>query len=173
MKKVALKNLVSSLSNGTSKIVSFRYESAGTGEVARYRLDLGMTKKTAAQVDLVIMSAYTPIDDVEKAALFEMMKSAREIVEHGFSSSSTTLETYESICCQGVKAHKETGDLYLTGHLVEKVSLSPATIEKKAVKSAPKTLAKRHLEKMLGLKLAKFRQFNLKADQIAAITLAK
>lgn len=172
MKKVALKNLVASLSNGTSKVVSFRYESAGTGEVAQYRLDLGITLKTAAQVDLVIMSAYTPINDTEKAALFEMMKSAREIVENGFSSSSTTLDTYESVC-QGVKAHKETGDLYLTGHLVEKVSLSPATIEKKAVKSAPKTLAKRHLEKMLGLKLAKFRQFSLKADQIAGITLAK
>ena len=74
----------------------------------------------------------------------------------GNNSAYTCADTYGSIC-RGVKYHKGTGEIYITGFTIGKEIITKG--EHKVVKSSEKTIAKNALRR--GMKSGKFRQFAL------------
>lgn len=67
---------------------------------------------------------------------------------------------------KGIKMHRATGELYLSGLVRSKTVITPGTY--KEVKSRPLTLAKKMIEQQL--MMSKYRMFKLAADQIHQVS---
>ena len=135
------------------------YTAKGTGEVARFRLLLGAHTSTLYEKDIAALEVLLPtLEGVELQAATELLASRRESLAVGIGNNSayTNADTYVSLPnIPGVKIHKETGALHVTGLVEGKEVVTPGTY--KVVKSSPKTIAKRAIEKTLAS--GRFRQF--------------
>ncbi len=98
----------------------------------------------------------------------QILLSLTQTVEDGVSQAYTQKDTYTSVG-KGIKVHNETDELYISGFIQTKVQVEPPTVEKKAVKSRPATIAKKLLEKTCDFKRNKFGQFILNPEHIAGI----
>lgn len=163
----AIDQLREATDNGC-KFVSFLYQSKGTGEVAKYQINFGIDYHAARKADREALVAYNPVDEVEAAAKEKMIKSLTETIEEGVSSSYTQKDTYESID-KGMKQHKESGELYISGFIHSKEQVEPPTNPKKKPNSSAATLAKRKIEKELDFKSTRFRTFILNPENIGGI----
>ena len=154
-----------------ARFASLTYTAKGTGEVARHTVCLGVSVERAYRRDLAMLTAKRKslLDSLEAteglAKIFvtleacdELIASLEESLEKGIGNNSayTCAGVYESIC-RGVKFHKETGELYVTGFTIGKEVIKKG--EHKVVKSSEKTIAKNALRR--GMKSGKFRQFAL------------
>lgn len=148
--------------------VSFLYQKKTTGEVSRYTINFGIDYRNAAEHDRNALLAYTPKGDLEIQAKEEMLKSLTETLEEGVSSAYTQKDTYETIA-KGIKQHKETGEVYVSGFVHSKDQVEPPTKEEKPVKSRPLTLAKKAIEKACGFKRTRFGNFILSPENIGGV----
>lgn len=156
--------------------ISFLYVTKGTGETSRYTLNFGIDYTAACEADKAALEAYTPKDDMEAVAHAEMLQSLIQHITKGVSDSyvhaahnkANGEDTYEVIT-RGVKLHKESGDLHLSGYVQQKEQVAPPTNPKKPTKHGDKKLAKLRIEKACGFKHNGIRQFVLSQENIAGI----
>jgi hypothetical protein len=170
MKNIAIKAL-DTLRESTEKgckFLTFLYQSKGTGEVAKYQINFGISYHSACESDKALIEGYTPENETEVEAKAEMLKSLTETLTEGVSSSYTQKDTFENIG-KGIRQHKETGEIYIYGFVQSKEQVEPPITPKKAVNSSAKTLAKRKIEKALECKRNKFAQFVLNPENIGGI----
>lgn len=147
--------------NSSARFASFTYCAKGTGEIARHTLRLGASVTAAYRKDLATLEKVRPsLAGVPLIACDELIASLRESLEKGVGNNSafTCADTYVSIA-KGVKVHKETGEIYVSGFSRAKAVIAEGV--HKAVKSSEKTIAKNKLRK--GLLSGKIRQFALPA----------
>jgi len=165
MKSTSL--LAEILKTNSARFASFTYSAKGTGEVARHTLRLGASVTAAYRKDLATLEKQLPaLSGVDVEACNELIASLRESLEKGVGNNSayTNADTYLPIA-KGVKIHKETGEIYVSGFSRAKVTLENGTF--KTVKSSEKTIAKNKLRK--GLLSGKIRQFALPATLSAKL----
>ena len=112
---------------------------------------------------IVKLDALIPtLSGVNLEAATEILKSRQESLQKGIGNNSdyTCKDVYVHLDdMQGVKAHKETGVVYISGRSMSREVLEEG-IPLPPVKSSPKTLAKKEISK--SLQSNKFRQFILK-----------
>ncbi len=147
-----------------ARFASILYTAKGSGEIARHVVCLGVSVERAYRRDIAILTAKRPaLVGVALQACDELIASLRESLTVGIGNNSayTCKDVYLNLAT-GIKAHAESGELYVTGFTVGKTVLSAGI--HKVVKSSPKTLAKNALRK--GLKSGKFRQFALDAATV-------
>lgn len=150
------------------KFVSFTYRSKGTGELAKYLVNIGVSFTKLYEKDVETMKAMIPtLTGDHLSVATEILSSLQESLDLGLGNNSryvhsaenadtyTTLEGFP-----GVKVHNETGEVNVMGVLVHKKVLEPGTY--KEVKSRPRTLIKKELEK--GLRKSTIRQFTIPMD---------
>ena len=161
--------LLDSLSKITGvSFVSFVYTTKGTGEKARYVLNVGANKENLYRKDVAVLTELLPTLDAgspEFLAATELLISRNTSLEVGIGNNPryTNADTYTAIRnTPGVKIHNETGELYVTGLLNRKDTITEGAPRKK-VNSSAKTIAKRKIEKTLPS--GGFRQFSL--DQVS------
>ena len=126
-----------------------------------------MTKATLASV--LSKPTANPIEAQAKAevvaSLVETLAAQSEGRAH---KDDRNADTYVSIPgIRGVKIHKESGTVYVSGASVSKVVLQEGIYP--VVKSSAKTLAKRALEK--GTPRAKWRQFAIDGESTHGIRI--
>jgi hypothetical protein len=136
---------------------SFVYTTKDTGEVAKYNLTLNASTENLYKKDIDILRRMVNIlkgikaqDHTVKAAE-ELLASRNESLTKGVGNNSqyTNADTYDYVAgLTGVRVHKETGALYVSGLLNRKEVITPGT-PRKQVKSAPKTIAKKKIGYML------------------------
>jgi len=158
---------------GGARFASFTYTNK-QGETAKYSLILGGSTEEMYRKDIEYftraLALLTRIGAKEHNVLAcaELLASRQKSLEVGIGHNPdyTNADTYLILNgFRGVKMHRETGALYVTGLVERKTVLVPG--EYKTVKSAPKTIAKRKLEKMAFS--GRFRQFDLSAISRAAL----
>lgn len=146
-----------------SRFASLVYRNA-QGELARHTILLGVDYSKAQAKDLARLLCLQPrLQGVERQACDELIESMKKPV--GQNDAYTCQGVYETIS-QGLKIHKEKGEVHLMGFSIRKEVLEQGT-PKKLVNSSDKTLAKNKL-RYLG-RLAKVRQFKLVAENIQSI----
>jgi len=151
----------------SARFASFTYCAKGTGEIARHTLRLGASVTAAYRKDLATLEKVRPsLAGVPLMACDELIASLKESMEKGVGNNSayTGADTYVSIA-KGLKVHKETGEIYVTGFSRAKVTIEAGT--HKSVKSSEKTIAKNALRKRL--LSGKIRQFALPATLSAKL----
>ena len=161
--------------NKSPRFASFEYCAKGTGEVARHTVRLGASVEAAYAKDIrtlekELYSMQVALNDghawkgvslsVAILACEEMIASLKESIEKGVGNNSayTCADTYTTLA-KGVKAHKESGEIYVSGFSRQKKVITQGVY--KSVKSSEKTLAKKKLQNLL--LSGKFRQFALPA----------
>ncbi len=135
---------------------SFNYTTKGTGETAKYLMILGASVTNLYEKDIAKLVRYVSLLTRIGAqphvilAAQELLASRRESLDKGIGNNSayTQADTYTHLDnLPGVKIHNETGELYISGLQERKEVIAPGTYKK--VNSAPKTLAKKKIEKAL------------------------
>ena len=142
------------------------------GEVSNQIINCNVNIENAKKADLETLKNFpaSKLNEIAEkvgaskedalSAIEEMIVSAEKNlsanIEDRTASSQAQTDAYESLG-KGIKFHKETGDLYITGFANNKTILVEG--EYKKVNSAPKTLVKKEVTK--GLKMYKFRSFKL------------
>jgi hypothetical protein len=165
-----MESLISALKSiKGAKFARFKYNARGTGEVSNYLTNLGVNVEKVYRDDLKTIEGLIPtLEGVKLEAAIELRDSIRASLEKGIGENPmyTGADTYFSLPnVPGVKVHKETGDLHLVCMVERKEVIVPGTY--KEVKSRPKTIAKKELEK--SLRRSRIRQFALSNVKIAAL----
>ncbi len=145
--------------NTGARFASLTYTAKGTGEKARHTVQLGVSLENAYQADIATLQAKrATLQGVDAIACDELLASLRESLDKGIGNNSayTCADTYTQIA-KGIRAHKETGALYITGASIQKAVIVPGV--HKVVKSSEKTIAKNALRREL--KSGKIRTFAL------------
>lgn len=157
-----------------ASFASFVYRSKGTGELAKLVVLLGSDTKSLYQMDLEILKTKKDmLEGINLQACEALIASREKSLEVGIGNNPayTNADTYVfPKGLDGIKVHKETGELYVTGLVQSKVTLEEG--EYKVVKSKPLTLAKKEIEK--DLPSSKFRTYilrNIKAVSKKGITV--
>lgn len=176
---MATENPIEILKEATTtgcKFISFLYLTKGTGETSRYTLNFGIDYKAACEADKNALVDYQPQTDLEIQAKAEMLASLTQTLTKGVSDSYTHSaknkangqDTYQNVS-RGIKLHKESGAIHLSGYVQQKEQVAPPTKPKKPVNHGPLKLAKKHIEKACGFKHHKIREFILLPENIAGI----
>lgn len=168
-----LSKLLSLVGTEAVKFAVFVYRAKETGEVARVSVMLGASLTSLYQQDVAVLKSMIPtLDGISKEAAEAILKSREESLNVGIGNNSAYVhapqnaDTYAVIPgLNGVKVHKETGELYVSGLVSHKTVLEAGTY--KEVKSRPLTIAKREISKTLGS--SKYRQYILR--NIEAVTI--
>lgn len=150
------------------RFMSFLYTPKGTGGTFLYTVNFGISYDDAVAHDRAALEAYVPQNELEIEAKEQMLKSMTERLTEGVSSSYTQKDTFDSIG-NGIRQHKETGEIYIYCFVHSKEEVSPETNPKKPVNSKPLTLAKKAIENACGFKRIKFGQFIINPENIAGI----
>jgi hypothetical protein len=155
------------LTNANATLAQLTYRSVGSGELATHFLNLRESVTGLYEMDIAILDKMIPtLDGIALAAANEILASRKESLAKGIGNNSayTCADVYEMIM-PGVKVHKETGELYVSGTVTAKKVLEPGTFKK--VNSSEKTLAKKAISK--DLPSDSFRQFKIKNVDIARV----
>ena len=140
-----------------------------SGEVSNQVINCNVSIENAKKADLVTLLSFpaSKLNEIAEqvgatkeqalTALEELVTSAKKnLTKERTVASQAQTDAYTQLG-KGVKFHNETGDLYVTGFAVSKKVLVEG--EYKKVKSNPKTLVKKEINKTL--KMYKFRSFRL------------
>jgi hypothetical protein len=140
-----------------ANFATFVYKTKETGEVAKYNIILGATTENLYKKDIPLLERMVKLlkgikaaDHTIKAAE-ELLASRNESLTKGVGNndSYTQKDTYDYVAgLTGVRVHKETGALYVSGLLNRKEVITVGN-PRKVVKSAPKTIAKKKIGYML------------------------
>lgn len=146
-----------------NQFVGFVYETKSTGELASYVLQVGVSYESLLVRDLERIRALKglflgalgqrAVGEIEKS----LLASIEAVRNGGYNPSYTCKETYESLG-KGLKKHKQTGEVYACGLIVNKKVLRAGEPRKK-VNSRELTLAKKAIDRRL--RRSKWRQLSL------------
>jgi hypothetical protein len=172
MRLKALVKLIQLINNhGCPQFASLTYDAQPKGprlslERARHTILLGFSWENLYQKDLEALKALLPgePDKDRITAIRELIGSVTESLTVGIGNNSgnTNIDTYEHLPCDGLKVHKETGEVHVTGLAVSKVVLIEGTYREVKRRNAV-TAAKADIRALLPS--SRVRQFNL-ADSI-------
>lgn len=153
---VSLVELISALGGIQGcRFASFTYTAKGSGEQARYSVLLGFNYRAAVEKSLLELEIARPsLSGIDAIAADEMMASYKKTLA-GTQDAYTKAEIYADTSVKGLKVNTNDNSLQLFGLVENKVVLVPGNHP--VVNSAPKTIAKRKLEKQLPV--GKFREF--------------
>lgn len=144
-----------------ARFANFTYTSKGTGEVARYTVNLAVDFGKLYEDDKATLKALKgSLVGIELQAATELLDSIEKSLKVGIGNNPnyTNADTYTSVPnISGVKVHNETGELHIMALVEQKEVLVQGVY--KTVNSRPLTLAKRAIEK--NLRRSKIRQFVL------------
>jgi hypothetical protein len=156
----------------TPRFVSFRNYPNKQGEISNYLVNLGVNHKHLLEEDLIVLSFLSTEDfDFPEIAqpyatkaydelITSLTKNVSDDKEDHTTASKAQLDTYTTVL-PNVKVHNETGEVYITGHVIRKTVIQPG--EYKPTNKRPKTIAKDVMRKIF--KTSKYRQFILKNIQ--------
>lgn len=137
-----------------AQFARFTYRAKETKELARHIILLGVDFEKAYTKDIATLEALLPELDA-KGTVYglagrEILASLKEslVVGLGHNSRYTLEDTYVHVGgLKGVSVHKETGVVSVLGFSQDKTVIEPG--EYKIVHSAPKTIAKRQIDRQL------------------------
>lgn len=152
-----VKEAVTKSITGVSFFSIKNYYSKTSGETSNYVINVGISYESSKGKDLKFLKNLN-LDtiDLKKAGLtspLELLKEAKVDLMVGFISpdenrSNGQINAYTPIC-NGVKVHNISGCLYIYGYRVSKTVVIESTEPKKKVNSAPLTIAKNQIRKLL------------------------
>lgn len=165
---------------GTSFVGIKGYESKTTGETANHVINVGFSYENAINKDLNKLNNLTEKDidnlvfetGIEKDIILEakddMLNSFvnNRNKETQSKQSEAQQEAYINIT-NGIRLHKETGQVYIYALHVSKEILIAG--EYKKVNSRPKTLAKKAIQKYLDFSTSKFRNFIVSPEHLSKV----
>lgn len=149
-----------------AKFASLTYRAKESGELARHVVILGASTEVLYTKDIEILEdMVTRLTGIELTAANELLASRRQSLDKGIGNNDayTNADTY--VYAQGipgVRIHKETGILYVSGLVESKKVIEEGTHKK--VNSSEKTIAKRKIEKTLPS--GRYRLFRLTAENV-------
>lgn len=151
--------------NWKGQIIGLTYRSKKSGELARYRVQIGVSYKGLLEKDLTELQISKPkFTGLELQACDELIASVQKslaALDKGEQSEDYTKKgQYQAIDGTPVQVSLNDGTFELKGLVLSKTVLEPGTYEK--VNSKPLTLAKKEIEKTL--RKSKFRTFAIDAD---------
>jgi len=154
--KKAIENSITGVS-----FVSIRNYTNKQNEVSNNLINVGIKYESAKAKDIEFLT-HLNLNDHQFKSPLALIEEARHVLIEAFKNpnenrSNGQIEAYTNIL-PGVKVHNETGVLYVYGYRENKTVLVQGD-DKKAVKSAPLTIAKDELRKLL--KTGKFTQYAL------------
>ena len=151
--------------NWKGQIVGLTYRAKSSGELARFRVQVGVSYKGLLEKDLteleIAKSNYTGLELQACEELIASIQKSLAAMEKGEQSEDYTKKgLYQSIEGTPVQVSLNDGTFELKGVVLSKTVLEPG--EHKAVNSKPLTLAKKKIEQTL--RKSKYRTFALVAD---------
>lgn len=162
-----------------SQIVSIKNYKSADNEISDFQICFHMSYRNALQKSLNLVSEYVPKSPIEEIAKKEIVESYTNSLNkfNGENDREEAVEdpTYEHVkddngnYIKGIKVHRETGDLYMYGLLLNKKVVVP--VERKPVKSRELTIAKNKIKKSLRLPVDRFRQYVLTKQNFEKITI--
>ncbi len=160
-----------------ARFARFTYTAKESGEVAQHTLILGADMRDLYERDIATVEAMLPtLSGLELQAAQEILSSLAVSLSGGIGNNPAFThsadargegnETYIPVDgIPGVKIHRETGELHVSGLSQRKVIIREGTY--KVVKSRPLTLAKRKIDREL--RRGTIRQFALPSVTSAAL----
>lgn len=146
--------------------MSVLYRAKGTGELAKHVILLGVKLENAYKKDIAKLEGQA-FDGVREVARLEMLKSLKKSLEVGIGNNPLyTQKGNHKTLSNGLRVNKETGICQVYGLTMGKIVIEKGVY--KVVKSAEKTLAKASIKKALRLRSAKFRPFNVEAENLTS-----
>lgn len=153
--------------------VSFVYTAKGTGETAKYLVNVGSSTGNLYDRDIALLRRFKSLagrfaSPLTIEAIESVLDSRLESQEKGVGNNSayTCADTYVTLeGLPNVKFHKDTGEVYVSGILHSKQVITPGTYKK--VNSAPLTIAKNNVRRRLPS--SKFRTFSLGMVETAKV----
>lgn len=134
------------------KFASFTYTSKGDGKVARYTLLVGQNYRALVAKSIVTLQNLQAIEGVDaptfELAKSELMRSMTETKETGQNKAYTKAGMYAHLG-NGLKLSLNDFTFEIGGTIINYVEIAPPTAPKKPVNSAPKTIAKNKIRKLL------------------------
>lgn len=133
--------------NGSARFVTVLYRSKESGELARHTINLNVKRERCLRRDVAVLSALRPtLAGLDAIAADELLASMRETLETGRNSAYTKAGYYAAEGNGNVQVSvKDVA--YVRGYVVRKEVVEAGSY--KTVKSAPKTIAKNKLRKLL------------------------
>jgi hypothetical protein len=163
--------LLSLLENFNFSGVSFIYikgytsDKSGNSEIANILINVGASYANMKKNDLITLQNTTASELVTEnfgQALIQQAidEKIQSIVSPSKSRSNGQKDAFIKLNASGtLKYCKETGSVLISGTVVKKTVIQKGIY--KEVKSKPLTLAKKHVDKLLDLKLAKIRYYKI------------
>lgn len=151
--------------NWKGQIIGLTYRAKSSGELARFRVQVGVSYKGLLEKDLTELEIAKPgFSGLELQACEELIESIQKslvALDKGEQSEDYTKKgLYQSIEGTPVQVSLNDGTFELKGVVLSKTVLEPGTY--KTVNSKPLTLAKKKIEQTL--RKSKYRTFALDAD---------
>lgn len=156
-------HLISALGGIEScQFASLTYTAKESGEVARHNILLGFNYRTCLEKSLAELEIVRPfLKDIDAIAADELLESFRKSLA-GKQDAYTKAETYVATSIRGLKVNTVDNSLQLFGLVQSKTVIVPGV--HKTVNSAPKTIAKNAIRKLLPV--GKFREYALDPETI-------
>lgn len=154
-------DLLASVCKGKgAKFAAFTYRTRGTNELQKVTVILGASTDVLYRKDIALLEAMIPdLTGVELLAAQELLQSRHNSFANGIGHNDayTCEDVYQTVNnnTQGVKIHKDNGELHIVGLMEHKTVLEPGVY--KEVKSSPKTIAKNNIRAKLPS--TRFRQY--------------
>lgn len=134
------------------KFASFTYTSKGDGKVARYTLLVGQNYRELVNKSIVELTNLQAIEGVDTStfelAKMELLRSMTETKETGKNRAYTKAGMYAHLG-NGLKLSLNDFTFEIGGTIVSYLEIAPPVTPKKPVNSAPKTIAKNLIRKLL------------------------
>lgn len=135
------------------------------GELSTYKLLLNVNFTNLYKDDLETLKNLPTMNEIEKKAKDELMKSIQKSLDTEFQHSKNPTKNMTTIH-KSIKFHDEKDEMYL--HCISLEKKIHVAGEYKSVKSSEKTIAKKNLKK--NLKQNKIRFFRINLNQIERIS---
>lgn len=153
----------------TCQFASLTYKSKGTGEIARYTLNLNfsytqLVEKSITELE-ILMAENSDWNDLQKQAANEVMASllkTREAHAKGEQNTDYTKRGQYIHIGNGINMNTTDNSIQLFGRKINKVVIQPSQYKK--VNSKPLTIEKEKIRKMLPV--GQFKEFSLDAGQV-------
>jgi len=159
------------------KFASFKYRTKGTGELARYVVNIGINLENLYLADIATIDGMLPnLDGLTKDAAEDIRGSLQQTLDNGFGNNDRDThgkkngDTYLPTAIAGVFVNKNDGLLHLKNVIVQSkvvIEAGPPEKAKKPVNSSAMTLAKKEIDR--NLKRNKLRQFALDGIAVAKL----
>ncbi len=163
MKPKALNTLINEFKNSRGRFISIKgYTSSSNGnEVANYLIRIGIgynVYKRADRISLNSISYTGNKEEMRQCLLNSITFTPNSDTNHTSNKTSYDNKEYYT---KSLYKNVANEHIYITGYVVSKTIVSPATELKKVVNSKPETIIKNQIRDELNLKLNKYDKFDL------------